>query len=102
MSNSQKIKITLTKEQWEIVNDNLKKIGAKSIRAHITNELKELANTCKDMNNTTPCIHCKQQKVFWLHDSSTEILEQIAQKTGINHPGLIVSKFIITPLLLKE
>jgi len=108
MNKDNRIKATLSKSHWEIVYSKLRGITKnssdddkkKAIQSHVISELAKIEIQCNNL--PIPCVECKQQISIGLPISSIESLEYIAQKTGVNDPGLIVSKFIITPLLLKD
>lgn len=110
MNKENRIKTTLSKCQWEIIYSKFKgvtkespeKIKKKALQSHITSELKKIATKCDELPDSQPCVECKQQVSVWLSNSSAEDLDYIAKKTGISDPGLIVSKFIINPLLLRD
>ena len=102
MNKINRIKITLTEQQWKRVQNNIKNLGKKDLQSHITSEINQLNKLCNKLEDSKPCVECKQQKIIWLSEYSSEMIDNIAKKTGISNPGLIVSKFIINPLLLKD
>lgn len=104
MKKENRVKITHTKEQWSRIDAALTHCGIKNIQKHITKELIRIDELIDCKEPVSDCVDCanKEQKIFWLNDSSNELVEKIKQKTGIADASSIISKFIINPLLLLD
>lgn len=103
MKKVNRLKITHTRVQWGKINDALNQQGIKSISTHITKELVRIEQSVDRMEAISDCSTCgvKEQKIFWLNDSSIKIITRLKDKTGMD-AGSIISNFVINPLLLKE
>lgn len=104
MKKENRVKVTHTNEQWRHIEASLASTGVKNMQIHIRKELAKIDRKSVGIEAVSDCDGCmdKQQKIFWLTDSSKAIIERIKSKTGITEGGMIISRLITVPLLVKK
>jgi len=94
-----RVKPSFSKSQWQKIEDVL---GEKSVKVYITSELLKMDKICDQIDKIELCQNCQEERKFALGNSSWEAIERIKEKTGIKDPSTIISRLILTPLLLKD
>lgn len=104
MKKDNRVKTSLSKSQWKKIEALLgvNPQNKDAIRLHITRELLRIDNVCIEVETVEECVNCQEERRFGLASKSWESIERIKKKTGIKDPATIISKFILTPLLLQE
>lgn len=95
-----RVKASLSKHQWEKIESIIGNDKA-DISKYIIQELKTLEEKCLQLNELQDCVSCQQEKKFTLNPAAQKRIRFLQKKTGIQDPSLIVSRFILMPLLLK-
>ncbi len=95
----QRIFLTRTQKEWELVENKLRQMNRSDINAFINSSICALEKEYSDCPEMVCFGGNKSTKRFYVHPQTFEILSKISQVTGV-HESTIVNKLIIEPLII--
>lgn len=101
MAEYERIFLTRTEKEWELIEKRLNEISRSTIHAYINTRISMLE---KEYGGSPGGVYFgggKKTRKFYITPSQFEILSKISENTGL-HESTIVNKLIIEPLLVIQ